>query len=932
MNGLYRIFGIGLVTLANAAVWPVYGQAEPDTLATKSRADSAFSAVTHVRIPAQADAISFAEVLPGNAKIHVTESGVTGAAPQLMIRGMHSIHLNVTPQVFVDGVPVRYNRALPSFLSTFEPTRFSFINPHDIGEIYIANGGMELAEIGGRGANGAVYITTERGEFGGTQIDFTANYGISPARYQISRMGADDFKRYLWAYMAENGTSERELADNPLFDTVLPQYSYHTDWMDMITRTAAFNDYHLKLKGGDGDANYLFSLGYADKEGTLIGSDMHRIGMRFNLDYQLSQKFKITNNLAYANTSVNYLEQGSNWEVHPVYVAATKAPFMGRYAYNEENQLTNLLADVDVLGKSNPWALVNNMSNDNEENRVDGSISATWQASEQTSLTSVMAVNYFNLKEKQYRPALGIVSDRNRVRQNAQRSSSEFTLLWNTHVDHEGRLADWARYHGRVGAWIERFEEKAVYGRKINAGTDDYETLEQGTVDSASNTKFLSNLMRFYAGGDIRILDRATVAANLSVEGTSNFGGRGRWNVYPGVEATVDVLKPGEANQLRLRASWGMSGNHDVRGFYHHNLYYPVGYFGYGGTYFGNVGNMDIRPEITNTVDGGLMANLFDNRAAIDVGYYYKRTHDLITSKALPIEIGLGPQFENRGVMYSHGLELAVNAQLLPSANRFSLSVFGNLATLNSHVESLGNGNVIKTLDGVHGMVQTGGRMGSFYGYRLLGVFGTADAVDLNKADGTPYMPGDYIIDDLNEDGLINDLDRQVIGSALPTVFGGFGTTVGWDRWSLGAQFAYAYGQDIYNRFNQRMHLMSDYSNQSPGVADRWRSPEEQGSGFSRGILGDPSFNGAATDKWIEDGGYMRLKYVTLSYQLDTEYVLRFLRGVQVFVTGENLWTRTNYSGMDPEVVSYSDPLMRGIDFGASPLPRTFLMGVKISL
>src|SRR5690606_15688365 len=123
-----------------------------------------------------------------------------------------------------------------------------------------------------------------------------------------------------------------------------------------------------------------------DKEGTLIGNDMQRISMRFNLDYQLSQKFKITNNLSYANTTVGYLEQGSNWDVHPVYTAATKAPFMGRYAYTDDHQVTNLLAGVDLFEKSNPWALVNNMTNDNEENRVDGSISATWQADERTLL------------------------------------------------------------------------------------------------------------------------------------------------------------------------------------------------------------------------------------------------------------------------------------------------------------------------------------------------------------------------------------------------------------------------------------------------------------------------------------------------------------------------------------------------------------------
>ncbi len=930
MKFLYRRL-VALAMLGNVA-FSAFGQTGQDTVNTGGVRDSIFAAVTQARIPVQRDAVSFSEMLAGTAKIHATESGVVGAAPQLMIRGMNSINLNVTPHVFVDGVPVRYNRALPSFLSVFEPSRFSFINPHDIGTIYVANGGEELSRIGGRGANGAIYITTERGEFGGTQIDFTANYGLSNAGYQVNRMGAGGFKRYLWEYMGENGATDAELASNPIFDPEMPQYSHHTDWIDMITRNAAFSDYHLKLKGGDADANYLFSVGYTDKEGTLIGNDLQRISMRFNLDYQLSQKFKITNNLSYANTTAGYLEQGNAWEVHPLYIAATKAPFMGRNAYTDDNQPTDLLAGVDALGKSNPWALVSNMANDNEENRVDGSISASWQANERTSLTSVMAVNYFNLKEKQYRPALGIVNDRHRIRQNAQRSSSEFTLLWDTYLNRSGTLGDWARYTGRVGAWVEMFEEKAVYARKINAGTDDYETLQQGTVDSASNIKFQSNLMRFYLGGDMRILDRATLSANVNLEGTSNFGPRGRWNVYPGVSAALDLLRSGGLNQVQLRASWGLSGNHDVRGFYQYNLYYPIGYFGYGGTYLGNVANADIGPEVTNTVDGGLSAALFGNRVTVDLGYYYKRTHDLITSKALPIEIGLGPQFENRGVMYSHGLELAMNANLLPVAGPVSWSVFGNLATLNTRLESLNNGEVIKTLGNVDGVAMAGQRMGSFYGYRILGVFGSEEDVYLNKADGTSYRPGDYIIDDVNGDSKINELDRQVIGSALPSLFGGFGTTIGWGRLSLSAQFAYAYGQDIYNSFDQRMHLMGDYSNQSPAVSGRWKSADEQGNGLSRAAYGDPSFNGVASDRWVEDGGYLRLKYVTLSYEVDTETHLRFLRGVKLFVTGENLLTVTGYSGLDPEVVSYSDPLMRGIDFGASPLPRTFVMGVKLSL
>lgn len=881
-------------------------------------------------LPLQTDAVSFAELLSGKAGVRVLENGVAGAAPRLMIRGLHSINLPVSPLIFVDGVPVRYDQVMASFLSSYEPTRFGFVNPNDIADAYIAREGAELSAAGGRGSNGAIYLSTDRGAFGGTRVDFSATYGILSADYAIDHMGAAQFKDYLRSYMRENGTPEEELNAHPIFDPSLPQYNNNTDWLDMLTRKASFHDYHVKLKGGDADANYMFSIGYTGKEETIDEAGLERVSLRFNLDYKLSQQFEISNNLSYANTSSNYFEQGPDWDVHPVYTAVSKAPFLHYKAYNDAGQLTDLTAGVDELGKSNPWALVNSMQNDNEDNRVDGLIKAKWTPSDGLTLNSSLAVNYFNKKEQQYRPSLGIAPDLNRIRQNAKRNSSELMLLSNTWVEKSGSWGANNHLTAQAGVWIETYEDKSVYARKINAGTDDYETLEQGTVDSASSVKYEHNLLSFYLRGTLDLSDRVHVAANINLEGSSNFGSKQRWKIYPGITASADLLPTGGPAMLSLNAGWGRSGNRNLRGAFYQNLYYPANYFGYGGAYLGNVANEDIRPEITDTYDIGLTLKLFEDRLRVNGGYYYKYTSDLITSKTVPIEIGLGPQFENSGDIASHGLELGLEATVVQQED-FNWQLYGNISTISSRIEELPNGDIIRSLGNVSGIAREQEAPGSFYGYRIKGVFQTQAEVNLSRADGTSYQAGDYIIEDLNGDAVINELDRQVIGSALPELFGSFGTSLSHRRFSLDALFTFSSGNEIYNAFNQQMHLMKDYSNQSPGVAGRWISESQPGEGLSRAALDDPSFNGVTSDRWVEDGSYLRLKRLTLSYDIPVNGKLDFFRRLRLCVTAENLLTFSDYSGLDPEVVSVADPLLRGIDFGASPLPQSFLFGLKAS-
>lgn len=872
-------------------------------------------------------AVTFTDLMVGKKGVQVLQNGVTGNAAQLMIRGIHSINLSGSPVILVDGVPVRYSGSLPSFLSTYEPSRFNFINPNDIRDIQVANGGYELSMLGGRGSNGAISIMTDRGELGGTKIDFSVRFGMLESDYNTERMGAVQFKDYLRRYMAENGATEEELNGNPLFDVSLPQYNQHTNWMDLVSRKAKFNDYHLKLKGGDGDAAYLFSVGYTKKEETIESSDLERISLRFNLDYKLSPRIEISNNLSYSYTNAHYAEQGANYSIHPLFVAATKAPFLSPFLYSASGERTSQPADTDVLGKSNPVSLVSAMDNNNEENRIDGIIGAKWQLTKETLFRSAFAFNYFNLMEKQYRPSKGIINDMNRLRQNSKRTSSELMIAWNSWFERQGKIGQTARYQGKAGFTVETREEKSVFVRKINAGSDDYETLEQGTVDSTSNINYESNLMTFYLNGELDLFRRLKVYGNINVEGSSNYGSKGRWGVYPGVKGTFDLLERTGNNQVAVFGGWGRSANHDLRGYYQYDLFYPANYFGYGGVYFGNVANRDIKPETTDTWDAGVSFSLLNKRLVLDAGYYSKETSNLITQRVVPIEIGLDPQFGNNGTVSSHGIELSVNLRLI-DANKLTWSVYGNLSTLKNEVEQLANGDITRSLANVTTIAREGEAVGSFYGYKVLGVFRTDEEVDRLKPDGTAYRPGDYMIEDINGDSRINEDDRQVIGSALPDLFGSFGTTVTYRRLSLNALFSWSSGNELYNSMDQQMHLMSDYSNQSPDVSGRWISESQPGNGLSRAAFDDPSGNGAASNLWIEDGSFIKLKNITLSYDIP---VKGFLNRLNVYFTGENLLTFTDYSGFDPEVVTSSDPMLRGIDFGSTPAPKSYLLGIKMS-
>lgn len=863
--------------------------------------------------------------------VYTATNGFVGNAGLMMIRGVSSVNLNTSPYVFVDGLPTRQAPNISPFASGVLRSNLMFINPLDIAHMRIVKNGYDNVFYGGRAANGIIEMEIDKGAIGTATIDVSMRMGITDADFSPSLMNAAEYRSYLYMMMQDKGYSAGELQQNPLFDPSQPAYSHETYWPGALGRKGMFSDIHLKMKGGDGDTHYLFSIGYTSESEVLKDAQDQRINMRFNLDFKISPKLKITNLFAYNYGNNRFWGEGTGWLHNPLFVSATKAPFMSKDYYSSEGIKVDQLAEVDALGMTNPAALMDGLKNKGLSNKVDALIRGTWTITSNTSANAEVMVTYNSLTEKMHQPAAGIAPDRYIERQSAKRSYSEYLMRWRAWADHFGRIgSDW-NYDAHAGLSVDTYKEKMIYGRTVNAASDEMESLDKGKfVDSLNNTRYDHNLMNIYLSGGVTWRNKVRLGTSFNLERSSNFGPDGAWNLYAGAEVRWTALRtPSES--LEVFGQYGRTGNNDVRGGYYARLYKSTAYYTYGGVYLGNVKNDDLRPEYTHNYDAGVNVALFNHLLEVGASYYYRRTVGLITQKSLPIEIGLDPQYENNGEVSNQGVELSLAVTPLRN-EKWNWSVFATVSTLKNKVESLKNGEVVETMDHFTSVAREGEELGAFYGYKVKGIFNTPDEIDVVKSDGSAYQPGDYRMEDVNGDHRINTLDRQVIGSPIPEFFGGFGTNLSWKGLSFAALFTYSYGNDVYNLFRQRMSMMSDYSNQSRDVLNRWISAEKPGDGWlPRAAYGDPSGNFMTSDRWVEDGSYLRLKSIAVQYDIPLKSRAGFIKGVKVSVNCNNLWTLSGYSGFDPEVFSGVDAMTRGVDFGATPSPRSYIFGLNVS-
>ncbi|MDE6038347.1 MAG: TonB-dependent receptor, partial [Duncaniella sp.] len=385
-------------------------------------------------------------------------------------------------------------------------------------------------------------------------------------------------------------------------------------------------------------------------------------------------------------------------------------------------------------------------------------------------------------------------------------------------------------------------------------------------------------------------------------------------------------------NKLNVYANYGLTGNSRFstkRGKYN---YTSTPYQTVAGIIRANVPNTKLKAERDLTLNVGLETSLLNNRIQLGAGYYSIDARDVLMAGERSSVFGTSPYYNNDARLESKGFEASLSVMPVNTGD-FRWMIGGNITTIKNKVRSLGSLNqIINDLgDNAQMITQVGGDPYAFYGYRSLGVFSTtaeAEAAGLVNRLGVPFQAGDVHYEDINNDGIINDNDRQVLGSATPDFFGSFFTRLEWRNWALDLTFAYSHGNKAYNAVRRLTESGKDFSNQSTALMRRW-SMEGQVTDIPRVSYGDKAGNNDFSDRWIEDASYVKLRDITVSYTWDKPF-LSFFQGGTIYVTGENLLTATKYLGLDPEFSYSNSTMLQGVDYGKVGAPRSVKLGVNL--
>lgn len=923
----------------------------------------------------------------GAYALTINHNGTPGVGSTMFVQGLNSLNVNAQPLVVIDGVIIDQQYGRPLLHDGLYNDVLGNINPSDIESVELMRNGTAL--YGAKGANGVLVIKTRRSNTMATRITANASLGVTLLPKFVEVMNADQYRGYASDLLGTTGTRIREfkfLNEDPEY-YYYKQYHNDTDWKKDVYREAFTQNYGINISGGDDIASYNLSLGYTTAQSTLDCNDLDRLNIRFNTDIELTDKLGVRFDASFANQSRLLRNDGApdgydeGTSTAPSFLAYVKSPFLSPYTFSrgvlssthydilDEDYLDEALADVAKYNWkiANPLAL-NEYAEGKNKNRFETSmlnlaITPKYQFNKNLYLSEHFSYNLVNTNEKLYIPINGVpdyyVNSVNAYRENETRSlySKQESMTSDTRLDWNNRYGA-HRIHafGGVRVNIENYTLNSQLG--YNTGSDKTPFISSDLMNATTaGTKDSWNHVSWYGQAEYDFMSRYYLQASLSLDGSSRFGNDADglkmfgapWGVFWGVQGSWVVsneswfakVKP--INYLRLTAGYDVSGNDDID-YYAARSYFRASKYlnAISGLSFDGIGNTNIQWETTRRFNAGLEANLFNNRLNLSLNYFNSTTSDLLTNQSLNILTGLTNNWANGGELKNEGYDAAFNLKLIATKN-WQWQVGASVGHYKNEITKLpvvGKTNEILTdIYGATILTKVGQAANVFYGYETKGVFATteeAEAAGLyilaeNGQTKNYFGAGDVIFVNQNpeEGGAIDEKDRVVIGDPNPDFYGNINSSLTWKRVTLDVGFNYSVGNDVYNYMRSQLEGGNRFMNQTVAMANRWQY-EGQQTNMPRATFQDPMGNSRFSDRWIEDGSYLRLKSVTLSYNVPMKS--EYLQGVQVWVQGNNLWTATKYLGSDPEFSMTSAVLGQGIDLGQLPKSASIVAGVKLNL
>ncbi len=897
----------------------------------------------------------------------VSRTGAPGAGANMYLNGFTSLNANTQPLIVVDGVPFE-NQSMGSLISGNTNTALSDIDVKDIDNITVMKDGSSI--YGSKASNGVILINTLRAKGVATRINFFAYAGVNlepTTNYKM--MGAWDYKNYLTDMVASNGMSSNQIQALSYINTEKPvvenwgvsgnkdyyRYNQSTDWQKEVLKSSINQNYHLNITGGDDIALYAISVGYLGHGGSVDNTDFSRYSTRVNARIKMTDWFKLNANMSfvYSDRSLSY--EGLNRNFNPVYAGLVKAPFTSPYVYNVLNERTPNLESYDIFNVSNPVALINNSEISNIRSRFLGNLQGVVTFSKKLDASFLVGVTSDNMRERIFLPQAGIYHDAlasSEVTNEAQRLRNLFLQ-----VNTDARLTYKNTFNSihdltvRLGSRYQSSDSELDWGKAYNSASDEMKTLSDGKNvlsqmgGSLGNWKSISN----YLNAEYGYLNRYFVSLNAALDGSSRFGKKAdgislfncKFGLFPSVNGAWLVSSEGfMKNQkvvdvLKLRAGYSVTGNDNIGNYSASYYYIPQGMLGAYGLVRGNIPNEGLKWETNKKVTVGVDASFLKERLNLSLDLFSGKTEDLIGVRNVNTASGVGVAVLNDGSLRNKGIDININGRILDSSNlKWDMGL--NLSKYENELLSLSDNQQITEISGGNVLSRVGSPIGLFYGYKTDGVFSskaeaTAAGLKLQNTDGSvlPFTAGDVRFADLHKDGVIDEKDMTIIGNPNPDFVGSYSNRVQWKRFTLNSVFTFSVGNDVYNAVRANLESMTGTDNQTIAANNRWRT-EGQVTNAPKAVWGDPMGNSRFSDRWIEDGSYLRLKSLTLAYDLPVK--AGFVNSAQVYVTGNNLVTFTKYLGYDPEFSTGQSPLYYGVDNGVTAQPRTILFGIKIGL
>ncbi len=810
--------------------------------------------------------VSIDALLQGQvAGMQVTNiSGAPGSGALTTIRGASTLNGGAMPLYIVDGIPVKTYRFSNALAKNVDNNPLADINPFDIASVTLLKDAQATALYGMRGANGVVVITTSGGTAGKTYLDFSGYTGLMTAPEQLSVFNADEYRSYVLNKERDRGQTPQDIANGIgrylLISTPQNQterYNNNTNWQDEVSKQGFVNNYHLKLRGGDAIAKYSLNVGYTSQSGVLTKSSYDRFTTRFNLDYRVNRKFTILNTISYTRTDKDLQDEGNALATNPLYLATLKSPTLAIWRQDMAGRDLNGLDSVDYAGKNNPYAVVNRLKNLNSTNRIMGAITGQYVLSKYLTVSSTISADYLRLNETRFRPGEGFAPEREIIRSASENNSSE-TMVANENILSFNKLYGNNLIRVVVGNAFQSTEQRNEFAQAINSPSDEFTSIsatDPQLLDSVSSYEPGWKLMSFFTSVNYGYKGKYILTANVRADGSSRFAKGKQWGYFPSIGAAWNISaepffkKKTAINELKLRASYGLTGNQEVGYFGADNTLVPAIYKSQPGVRLGFIGNPNFTWEKTSQFNLGVDLMIF-KRIAINADFYVKETHDLLNYIELPGISGFTNYIVNDGKVKNTGVELSLSARILTRKLGWQ-TTFTAAYNKNKILRHPQNQDPITTYNGYQTNSGMGSSIGAFYGYNAIGVYrNTTDVMVKNGADNaSPFKGGDMIFEDLDKNGIIDQRDMKVIGNSNPDFFGGFSNLLSYKRFDLNVFMDYALGRDVYNFHRASLEGMSNYDNQSTSINSHWRA-EGDITDMPRVLHNDPVGNTRFSSRW----------------------------------------------------------------------------------